>query len=107
MISNGSIILNVDCDMYSNNSESVRDSLCFLMDDEKGHEFAFVQFPQFYNNLTRNDLYGNCFRVINEVGHLERVEYSLLLGLEEMGDSLMILLLAFGMTGEKGGTSRF
>ena len=67
-ISNGSIILNVDCDMYSNNSESVRDAVCFFMDEEKGHEIAYVQFPQCYDNLTRNDLYDTCFRVINEVG---------------------------------------
>ncbi|RVW87227.1 Cellulose synthase-like protein E6 [Vitis vinifera] len=66
-ISNGSIILNVDCDMYSNNSESVRDAVCFFMDEEKGHEIAYVQFPQCYDNLTRNDLYGTCFRVIIEV----------------------------------------
>lgn len=66
-ISNGSIILNVDCDMYSNNSESVRDALCFFMDEKKGHEIAYVQYPQAYDNLTSNDLYNICFRVINEV----------------------------------------
>ena len=69
-ISNGSIILNVDCDMYSNNSESVRDALCFFMDEEKGHEIAYVQFPPSYNNLTTNDLYGTYFRVLNEVGKI-------------------------------------
>ncbi|CAI8593996.1 unnamed protein product [Vicia faba] len=35
MISNGKIILNVDCDMYSNNSQSLRDALCFFMDEDK------------------------------------------------------------------------
>lgn len=81
-ISNGSIILNVDCDMYDN-QESVRDVLCFFMDEEKGHDIAYVHFPQHYCNLTRNDLYGTCFRVINKVDHLERVIciLSLLLGL--------------------------
>ena len=69
-ISNGSIILNVDCDMYSNNSESVRDAVCFFMDEEKGHEIAYVQFPQCYDNLTRNDLYGTCLRVIIQVGKI-------------------------------------
>lgn len=68
-ISNGPIILNVDCDMYSNNSESVRDAMCFFMDENKGHEIAYVQYPQSYNNLTRNDLHGICLRVINEVRH--------------------------------------
>ena len=67
-ISNGEIILNVDCDMYSNNSESVRDALCFLMDEERGHEIAYVQFPQCFNNITKNDLYASSLNVIMEVG---------------------------------------
>ncbi|KAJ8459461.1 hypothetical protein OPV22_032387 [Ensete ventricosum] len=66
-ISNGAIILNVDCDMYSNNSETVKDALCFLMDEEKGHEFAFVQLPQIFKNITKNDIYGNSLRLMTEV----------------------------------------
>ncbi|KAL3851125.1 hypothetical protein ACJIZ3_013007 [Penstemon smallii] len=66
-ISNGPIILNVDCDMYSNNSLSIRDALCFFLDEEKGHEIAFVQFPQNFYNITKNELYGGSLRVISEV----------------------------------------
>ncbi|XP_058209938.1 cellulose synthase-like protein E1 isoform X2 [Rhododendron vialii] len=66
-ISNGQVILNVDCDMYSNNSGSVRDVLCFFMDEDKGHEIAYVQFPQNFENVTKNDVYGSSFVVINEV----------------------------------------
>ncbi|XP_034697729.1 cellulose synthase-like protein E6 isoform X1 [Vitis riparia] len=66
-ISNGEIILNVDCDMYSNNSESVKDALCFLMDEETGREIAYVQFPQCFNNITKNDLYASSLNVIMEV----------------------------------------
>ena len=66
-ISNGQVTLNVDCDMYSNNSQAVRDALCFFMDEEKGHEFAFVQFPQNFDNVTKNELYSNSFRIYNEV----------------------------------------
>ncbi|XP_019052682.1 PREDICTED: cellulose synthase-like protein E6 [Nelumbo nucifera] len=62
-ISNGEIILNVDCDMYSNNSESIRDALCFFMDEEKGNEIAFVQYPQVFNNNTKNDIYGSLIRI--------------------------------------------
>ncbi|KAK9267552.1 hypothetical protein L1049_009980 [Liquidambar formosana] len=65
-ISNGSIILNVDCDMYSTNSESVRDALCFFMDEEKGHDIAYVQYPQKFDNLTKNDIYSGSLRVISE-----------------------------------------
>ncbi|KAL0310937.1 UNVERIFIED_CONTAM: Cellulose synthase-like protein E1 [Sesamum angustifolium] len=66
-ISNGPIILNVDCDMYSNNSESIRDALCFLLDGEKGHDVAFVQFPQNFHNLTKNELYGGSMRVVDQI----------------------------------------
>ncbi|XP_050371384.1 cellulose synthase-like protein E1 [Argentina anserina] len=65
-ISNGKLLLNVDCDMYSNNSKAIRDALCFLMDEEQGHEFAYVQFPQNFDNLTKNELYASLL-VINEV----------------------------------------
>lgn len=66
-ISNGPVILNVDCDMYSNNSLSIRDALCFLLDERKGNEIAFVQFPQNFHNLTKNELYGSSLRVIRKV----------------------------------------
>ncbi|KAG2717853.1 hypothetical protein I3760_03G193100 [Carya illinoinensis] len=66
-ISNCPIILILDCDMYSNNSESVRDAVCFFMDEEKGHEFGFVQFPQSFENLTKNDVYGSSFNVLSRV----------------------------------------
>lgn len=66
-ISNGPIILNVDCDMYSNSSQSIRDALCFFLDEEKGREVAYVQFPQQFHNLTKNELYGGSLRVLSKV----------------------------------------
>jgi hypothetical protein len=66
-ISNAPIILNVDCDMYSNNSDSARDAMCFFMDEENGHEIGFVQFPQAFENITKNDVYGSSLNVVMEV----------------------------------------
>ncbi|KAM6550747.1 hypothetical protein CsatB_000555 [Cannabis sativa] len=66
-ISNAPIILNVDCDMYSNYSESVRDAMYFFLDKEKGHEIAYVQFPHVFENLTENDSYSSSLRLIMEV----------------------------------------
>ncbi|KAL4340603.1 hypothetical protein GQ457_08G005710 [Hibiscus cannabinus] len=66
-ISNGPIVLNVDCDMFSNDSDSIKDSLCVFMDHENGHEIAFVQYPQAFHNLTKNDLYGNSCRVFRKL----------------------------------------
>ncbi|KAG4176272.1 hypothetical protein ERO13_A11G234900v2 [Gossypium hirsutum] len=57
-IINAPIILNVDCDMYSNNSKTIKSSLCIFMDEEKGDEIGYVQFPQCFYNLTKNEIYG-------------------------------------------------
>ena len=67
VISNSSIIMNVDCDMYSNNKDTVRDALCFFLDEETGHKIGFVQYPQNYNNMTMNNIYGNSLHVISKV----------------------------------------
>lgn len=66
-ISNGPVILNVDCDMYSNDAQTVSDTLCFFMDEDKGAEIGFVQYPQRFMNITKNDFYANSFRVITRV----------------------------------------
>uniref|UniRef100_A0ACD5XTL3 Uncharacterized protein n=1 Tax=Avena sativa TaxID=4498 RepID=A0ACD5XTL3_AVESA len=67
VISNSPVIMNVDCDMYSNNKDTIRDALCFFLDEEMGHKIGFVQYPQNYNNMTKNDLYGNSMKAINKV----------------------------------------
>nr|GMD51609.1 cellulose synthase-like protein E1 [Ipomoea batatas] len=66
-ISNAPIILTLDCDMYSNDSGSVQDALCFFMDEEKSHNIAYAQYPQSFHNTTKNDLYGGCLRVPYDV----------------------------------------
>ncbi|KAJ4980278.1 hypothetical protein NE237_031115 [Protea cynaroides] len=66
-ISKGEIILNVDCDMYSNNSETLRDVLCFFMDEVNGPQISYVQFPQNYYNVTENDIYCNTNKVVNQL----------------------------------------
>nr|GLL38693.1 cellulose synthase-like protein E1 [Ipomoea trifida] len=63
-ISNAPIILTIDCDMYSNDSGSVQDALCFFMDEEKSNNIAYVQYPQAFQNITKNELYGGSFRII-------------------------------------------
>ncbi|KAG6470976.1 hypothetical protein ZIOFF_072065 [Zingiber officinale] len=47
------------------NALSIRDALCFVMDEQQGHDIAFVQFPQGFENTTKNDLYANALNVIN------------------------------------------
>ena len=53
--------------MYSNDSKSVRDALCFFLDEKKGHEIGYVQFPQAFDNLTNNDVYSSSLRIVSKV----------------------------------------
>lgn len=69
-ISNGSIILNLDCDMYPNSADTVQEALCFFMDETRGHQIAYVQFPQKFKNITKHDFYSNALYVVNKVNYL-------------------------------------
>ncbi|KAF7113144.1 hypothetical protein RHSIM_RhsimUnG0156500 [Rhododendron simsii] len=66
-ISNAPIILNVDCDMYSNNSDAIKEALCFFMDKERGHMISYVQYPQSYDNIANNDIYSNVCSAFNKI----------------------------------------
>ncbi|KAK3184395.1 hypothetical protein Dsin_031681 [Dipteronia sinensis] len=50
LMTNAPFMLNVDCDMFANNPQIVRQAMCLLL-GSKEKDCAFVQFPQlFYNN---------------------------------------------------------
>ncbi|GLU23969.1 hypothetical protein SLE2022_399430 [Rubroshorea leprosula] len=66
-ISNGDVILNLDCDMYANNADAIREALCFFMDEQRGHQIAYVQHPQNFNNIIKNDIYANNPHAVNKV----------------------------------------
>ncbi|KAF5950407.1 hypothetical protein HYC85_012400 [Camellia sinensis] len=66
-ISNAPIILNLDCDMYSNDSDTIKETLCFFMDEEHGHKTSYVQYPQNFNNITKNDIYSSAFNTVNMI----------------------------------------
>lgn len=57
-ISNAPIILNVDCDMYADDPDAIKDALCFFMDEKHGSQTCYVQYPQQFN-VAKNDVYAN------------------------------------------------
>ncbi|KAH9290258.1 hypothetical protein KI387_034375 [Taxus chinensis] len=59
VVSNAPFILTLDCDMYANNCEALREAMCFFMDPQTDHQLGFVQFPQRFHSITKNDLYAN------------------------------------------------
>lgn len=66
-ISNGAIILNSDCDMYSNDPDAILEALCFFMDEKQGHKISYVQHPQCYTNNSKNDIYSSISNTINKI----------------------------------------
>ncbi|KAI3951434.1 hypothetical protein MKW92_029815, partial [Papaver armeniacum] len=59
VLTNAPFMLNLDCDHYLNNSKAVREAMCFLMDPQIGRKVCFVQFPQRFDGIDRNDRYAN------------------------------------------------
>lgn len=59
MLTNGPFLLNLDCDHYINNSKALREAMCFMMDPNLGKYVCYVQFPQRFDGIDRNDRYAN------------------------------------------------
>ncbi|KAG2534412.1 hypothetical protein PVAP13_9NG063509 [Panicum virgatum] len=59
VLTNGQYLLNLDCDHYINNSKALREAMCFLMDPNLGRSVCYVQFPQRFDGIDRNDRYAN------------------------------------------------
>ncbi|KAK9280648.1 hypothetical protein L1049_014344 [Liquidambar formosana] len=58
IMSNGPFILNLDCDHYIYNSQSIREGICFMM-DRGGDRICYVQFPQRFEGIDPSDRYAN------------------------------------------------
>lgn len=52
-------MLNLDCDHYINNSRALHEAMCFMMDPTLGKKVCYVQFPQRFDGIDRNDRYAN------------------------------------------------
>eukprot|EP01018_Ginkgo_biloba_P012348 Gb_28102 [translate_table: standard] len=59
VLTNDPYILNLDCDHYINNSKALREAMCFMMDPNLGKKVCYVQFPQRFYGIDRNDRYAN------------------------------------------------
>ncbi|KAI3806459.1 hypothetical protein L1987_22366 [Smallanthus sonchifolius] len=58
IMSNGSFILNLDCDHYVYNSLALREGMCFML-DRGGDKICYVQFPQRFEGIDPSDRYAN------------------------------------------------
>ncbi|XP_014510828.1 cellulose synthase-like protein G2 [Vigna radiata var. radiata] len=62
VMSNAPYILVLDCDMFCNSPASARQALCFHLNPEIAPSLAFVQFPQKFHNISKNDIYDSQHR---------------------------------------------
>ncbi|WVZ24753.1 hypothetical protein V8G54_003297 [Vigna mungo] len=62
VISNSPYILVLDCDMFCNDPSSARYAMCFHLDPKISSSLSFVQFPQKFHNISKNDIYDSRLR---------------------------------------------
>ncbi|CAI8618274.1 unnamed protein product [Vicia faba] len=62
VMSNSPYILVLDCDMFCNDPTSARYAMCFHLDPKISSTLAFVQFPQKFHNISKNDIYDSQLR---------------------------------------------
>ncbi|KAH7841452.1 hypothetical protein Vadar_030051 [Vaccinium darrowii] len=61
-MTNAPIILILDCDMYSNDPQTPLRALCYHLDPQMSSRLAFVQFPQIFHSINKDDIYGAEFK---------------------------------------------
>ncbi|XP_052178784.1 cellulose synthase-like protein H1 [Diospyros lotus] len=66
VMTNAPIMLNLDCDMYINNSQVVLHAMCFLMGIKNERDCGFVQSPPLFYDGLKDDPLGNQFVVFHE-----------------------------------------
>ncbi|KAK4843413.1 hypothetical protein QYF36_007762 [Acer negundo] len=66
-MSNAPIVLTLDCDMYSNDPETPLRALCYVSDPNIGPNLAYVQFPQRFRGINKNDIYASEFKRLFEL----------------------------------------
>lgn len=64
IMTNSPYILVLDCDMYCNDPTSARQAMCFHLDPAISPSLAFVQFPQKFHNINKNDIYDGQLRKV-------------------------------------------
>ncbi|KAK8493775.1 hypothetical protein V6N12_017873 [Hibiscus sabdariffa] len=69
-MTNSSVILTQDCDMYSNDPGTPLRVLCYLSDPEIKSSLAFIQFPQRFHGLNEYDTYASEYKRLFQINPL-------------------------------------
>ena len=69
-MTNAPIILTLDCDMYSNDPQTPLRALCYLSDPKIQSKLGYVQFPQIFHGINKNDIYSCEYKRIFQIDPL-------------------------------------
>ncbi|KAL6349542.1 hypothetical protein AAG906_034199 [Vitis piasezkii] len=61
-MTNAPVILTLDSDMYSNDPQTPLRALCYLLDPSMDPKLGYIQFPQVFHGINKNDIYGGEMR---------------------------------------------
>uniref|UniRef100_A0A0D6QW26 Glycosyltransferase 2-like domain-containing protein n=1 Tax=Araucaria cunninghamii TaxID=56994 RepID=A0A0D6QW26_ARACU len=59
VMTNAPFILNLDCDMHVSNPKAIQEAMCFFLDCPSERECGFVQFPQLFYDVLKDDPFGS------------------------------------------------
>ncbi|KAH7513708.1 hypothetical protein FEM48_Zijuj11G0009700 [Ziziphus jujuba var. spinosa] len=63
-MTNAPIFLVLDCDMYSNDPKTPLRQLCYFLGHQAIPNLGFVQFPQRFHGINKNDIYASEYKYI-------------------------------------------
>ncbi|XP_011653225.1 cellulose synthase-like protein G3 isoform X2 [Cucumis sativus] len=58
-MTNAPIVLNLDCDMYSNDPQTLYRALCYALDPKLKSTLSYIQFPQCFKGVSKSDIYAS------------------------------------------------
>ncbi|KAJ0104749.1 hypothetical protein Patl1_17489 [Pistacia atlantica] len=70
VMTNAPIVLTLDCDMYSNDPKTPLRVLCYVCDSAARSDLSYVQFPQCFRGLNKNDIYASEIKRVFEINPL-------------------------------------
>ncbi|TVU14504.1 hypothetical protein EJB05_37978, partial [Eragrostis curvula] len=80
-MTNAPIMLNMDCDMFTNNPKVIRHAMCLLLGFDDEVHSGFVQTPQKFYGALKDDPFGNQMEV-----HFKKLGFGIA-GLQGMFDA--------------------
>lgn len=70
VLSNAPIIQTQDCDMYANDPQTPLRVLCYVCDPAMRSKLGYIQFPQHFHGLNKNDIYASEYKRMYQINSM-------------------------------------